>query len=155
MKAGSPQLAMVVDDPAEVEREKARIAREKEEEIEDQRDLFMRFSAACRAVIRDLTADVVANELEAIWGELGRHVSSGVLKQTLAQGEVFNRNYFRFEWAIWFARQSEDCAELLAEIIGRGKPKKTAEQELADLKSVLHSEYPRQATRLIRKAETA
>jgi hypothetical protein len=147
MKHPDTQLAMDVEDPKAREREVAR-------EVADQRLLLERFFAACREVCLDQTYEVVAVELERVWGDLGRHVSTGVLKSALSQSDP-NRNYFRWEWCIWFARHSEHCAELLAEIIGRGKPKKTPEQELADLKSVIRNEYPRQAERLIRKGETS
>lgn len=146
MKPAGTQLAMVVDDPTEV-------AREREREIEDQRALLERFFAACRDVIRDSTGDKVANELEALWGDLGRHVSSGVLKQTLAQGEVFNRNYFRVEWLIWFARESEEVADIVAEMIGLGLPTKDPKEELRDLQEIVRSHYPKDAEKHIRKAK--
>lgn len=144
MKAAtSPQLAMVVDDPAEAEKERAR-------EADDQRLLLERFFAACRTVVRELSWDAVAKELDAIWDPTGRGVSAGVLRASLSPGN--ERNYFRFEWSIWFARQSDDVADLLAEIIGRGKPKKTPEQELADLKQAIRSEMPKRAEAIFRNA---
>ena len=137
------QLSMAVDDP-----------KEREREADDQRLLAEHFFAACRSVVREgRTWDSIAKELDAIWDPVGRGVSAGVLRATLAPNS--ERNYFRFEWAIWFARQSEECADLLAEIIGRGKPKKTPEQELQDLKDLLREELPKRAASLIRKAETS
>lgn len=147
-KAEDVQLAMPVDDPAEA-------AREAERERDEHHELVEQFFAACRAYVRDESSyEVVATELEAIWGELGRHVSTGVLKNTLSKNEDVKRGqYFRFEWAIYFARKSEACAEVLAQIIGRGKPKKSEGDELRDLKTVIRREYPRQAEALIRKGE--
>lgn len=145
MRSTATQLSMAVDDPAEAEKERSR-------EADDQRLLAERFYAACRAVVRESSWDAVAKELDAIWDPAGRGVSAGVLRATLAPNS--ERNYFRFEWAIWFARQSDDVADLLAEIIGRGKPKKTPEQELADLKQAIRAELPKRAEHLIRKAAT-
>ncbi len=142
----APQLEMPVDDPAELEKERQR-------EVDEQHLVLGRFFAACREVVRETSWDHVANQLEAIWGPLGRHVSSGVLKLTLSASNG-ERNYFRWEWSIWFARNSEACADLLAEIIGRGRPKKDPADELRDLKDVIRNEYPKQAERLIRKGET-
>lgn len=150
MKASAgPQLAMVVDDPAEAAKERAR-------EGQAQRLLAARFYAACREVVRESTWDAVAKELDAIWDPqedpTGRGVSAGVLRASLATAN--ERNYFRFEWCLYFARQSEECAELLAEIIGRGKPKKAPEAELADLQNIVRTHYPKDAEKIIRKAAT-
>lgn len=138
------QLVMSVDDPDAMRREQER-------EAEDQQELLARFFKACREVCREHTYERVAEELERIWGDLGRHVSSGVLKQTLAPGN--ERNYFRFEWCIWFARQSDSCAEILKEIIGHGQPKKSPEEELRDLQTELRAELShKRAEQLIRRA---
>jgi hypothetical protein len=143
-QTGGPQLAMVVDDPAVVERERQR-------ELDDERLLFERLMKACREVCRELGYDRCAAELDAIWSPLGRHVSAGVLRQTLAPNT--ERNYFRLEWIIWFARQSEEVADLVLEVIGRGRPKKKPEDELRDLKELIRAELPKRAAALIRKAE--
>lgn len=141
MVAPKPQLGLVgLDDPAELARE-----------ADDQALLFEHLITACRAVSRLITVEVCARELDRIWGDRGRPVSAAVLRAALNGAE---RNYFRLEWAIWFARQSEEVAELLREIGGNGKPKKTPEEELEDLKSILRTEYPKQAEKLIRKAAT-
>jgi hypothetical protein len=135
------QLAIAgLDDPQDAEREG-----------DDQALLFEHLIAACRAVARELTHEVCARELDKIWGDRGRPVSAAVLRAALNDARG---NYFRAEWVIWFARQSEDVAQIAREIGGAGLPKKTPEQELEDLKNVLRSEYPKQAQRLIRKAET-
>jgi hypothetical protein len=139
------QLAMDVDDPVEAKRDRER-------EIERQQELLSRFFKACREVCREQTYERAANELDDIWAPLGRGVSPSVLKATLSPGN--ERNYFRWEWAIWFATQSEDVADLLCEVAGRGKPKKSPEEELRDLQNIVRSEYPKQAERLIRKAGT-
>ncbi len=138
------QTEMAVEDPEAAKRERER-------KTEDRRELFERFFRACREVCRELGYDTVANELERDWGDLGRHVSSGVLKQTLAPNG--DRNYFRWEWCTYFAEQSEEASDVLLEIGGRGKPKKTPEEELRDLKELMRRELGATANKLIRKAE--
>jgi hypothetical protein len=141
MAAPKVQLAITgLDDPAELAAD-----------ADSQALLFEHVLAACRAVARELTYDVCARELDRIWGDRGRPVSGAVLRAALNGTE---RNYFRLEWLIWFARQSEDVAQLAREIGGAGLPAKTPEQELEDLHEVLRNEYPRQADRLIRKARS-
>lgn len=142
MVTSKPQLGLVgLDDPAELARD-----------ADDQALVFEGLLAACRACARLLTVEVCARELDRIWGDRGRPVSAAVLRAALNGTE---RNYFRLEWAIWFARQSEDVAELLLEIVGQGKPKKTPEEELADLKKLVRDELShKRAEALIRKAET-
>jgi len=136
---------MDVEDPAEV-------ARDLERKIDDRRELLDRFFKACREVCREHTYETAATELEREWGDLGRHVSSGILKMSLAPGN--ERNYFRWEWCMWFAEQSEDVSDLLCEIAGRGMPKKPPEEELEDLKSIVRVHYPKDAEKHLRKAAT-
>lgn len=145
MKLAAVQTEMEVSDPQETQRERER-------EIEAQQDILQRFFKACREVCRELGYERCANELDAIWAPLGRGVNPSTLKMTLAPGN--ERNYFRFEWAIWFARQNDDVAEALAEIIGAARPKKKPEDELRDLQEIVRGEYPKQAERIIRKAAT-
>ena len=138
--ASRPQLAMVgLDDPAEAARAG-----------DEQALLYERLMVACRAVARELTFERCAAALDAIWGDRGRPVSAAVLRAALSGTE---RNYFRVEWAIWFARHSEDVADVLLEIAGRGKPKKTPEEELRDLKEIVRRELGATGNKLIRKAE--
>lgn len=127
-------------------------AREKEERDEADHDLFYRLMAAFRAVTRDLTNDRAANELAAMWAPHGRDVSPATLRATLAPGN--ERNYFRVEWIIWFARQSEDVAHLLMEIAGHGLPRKSTVDELEDLRAIVRREYPRQADKHLREASS-
>lgn len=137
------QLAMDVEDPHAAAEQVAR-------DHDDQRLALEHFFAACRQVCRELGYERCANELDAIWSKVGRGVSASTLKATLApNGE---RNYFRFEWAIWFAQQSEEVADLLLEIAGRGKPEKTPEEELRDLKELMRRELGATGNKLIRKA---
>lgn len=143
MKQQSVQLVIDVDDPAEVQRERER-------KIEDRREMLATFFKLCREVCREMTYETVATELEKEWGELGRHVSAGIVKMALATGN--ERNYFRWEWGMWFAEQSEDIADLYCEIAGRGKPKKDPKDELRDLQNILRTHYPKDADRHIRKA---
>lgn len=112
--------------------------------------LLEQILTACRAVAKTLTYEHCAAELDAIWGERGRPVSASTLRAAMSGTE---RNYFRIEWAFWFARQSDAVGELLLEIVGRGRPKKKAEDELRDLKALVRESYPKHAAALIRKAE--
>lgn len=70
--------------------------------------------------------DGCAYRLNKRWEDEGRPVTGGALKNAIKDD---NRNNFRLEWAFWFAEQSAEIAELLARKV---KPKKTAEQRLAD-----------------------
>lgn len=70
--------------------------------------------------------DGCAYHLNKRWEDEGRPVTGGALKNAIKDE---NRNNFRLEWAFWFAEQSAEIAELLARKV---KPKKTAEQRLAD-----------------------
>ena len=103
--------------------------------------------AACKRVVREMTADAVASELDTIWANRGRPVSPQVLRASLADSRG---NYFRAEWLLYFAEQSPEVRELLI-AIGRGDGPKDPKDELTDLHDVLRSEYPRQAEALIRK----
>ncbi len=136
---------MDVEDPAEQ-------ALALEQKIEDRREQLQRFFKLCREVCRLLSYEHVATELEREWGDLGRHVSAGVLKNTLAPET--KGNYFRWEWAMWFAEQSEDIADLFCEIAGRGMPTKDPKDELHDLKDIIRAHYPREADKHFRKAAT-
>jgi hypothetical protein len=140
----APQLEIDVADPDAAKKERERLS-------EYRQELLERFFRACRDVCRELTYDKVANELEADWGGIGRHVSSGVLKVCLAPGN--ERNYFRWEWCTYFADASEECADVMAEISGR-KSKKDPKDELRDLQNIIRAEYPKQADKHIRKAAT-
>lgn len=140
-----------LDDPAEVRRQAEEAERDAERDADDQHLLFTQLIAACKRVARELTYGFCADELQRIWGQHGRHVTSAGLR---ACCEGVERNYFRIEWAMWFARQSEEVAQIVREMGGAPAPKKTPQQELDDLKNTLREEYPRQAQKLIRKAET-
>lgn len=107
--------------------------------------------AACRQVALTLGYDRCAAELDAEWGPEGRGVSATFLRAALQDQE---RSNFRHEWIYWFAEQSEVVADLLLEAGGRGKPKKTPEEELRDLKELMRRELGQTANKLIRKAET-
>jgi hypothetical protein len=124
---------------------------DREAESDRQRGLRDDLVMACRAVARELGYDACAAILDRVWGPLGRPVSASALRSALNDTE---RNHFRFEWVIWFSTASEDVATLLNEIAGKTKPKKTAEQELADLKTEMRRELGKVADKLIRKAET-
>lgn len=94
--------------------------------------------------------DAVASELDKRWGtdRHGRGVSASQLRAALNDAE---RNYFRLEWADWFAARSPEIADLLAR---RVKPTKTPEQMLRDLEAELREELPKRADAVIRRART-
>jgi hypothetical protein len=141
VRGAEAQLELDVESPRNLERK-----------IEERREQLDRFFRLCREVCREHTYEAVATELEREWGDLGRHVSTGILKMALAPGN--ERNYFRWEWGAWFAEANGEIADLYCEIAGRGKPKKAPEEELRDLKELIRAELPRRAAALIRKAET-
>ncbi len=156
------QTSMDVDDPRETEREF-------EAEASADHVLLIKVLAACRAVALTLTYDKAANALDGIWARHGRPVSPSFLRAALnPEGET--RSYFRLEWVLWFARQSEEVADLVEWVLwfarqseevadlvlemgGRGTPKKTPEEELRDLKELMRRELGTTANKLIRKAE--
>ncbi len=115
------------------------------------RVLRSQLMAACRQVALTLGYDECAAELDRCWGADGRPVSATFLRAALHDTE---RSHMRLEWFIWFAQQSEIVADLALEIGGRGKPKKTADEELRDLKDVMRRELGVTANKLIRKAES-
>lgn len=107
--------------------------------------------AACRQVALTLGYDRCAAELDAEWGPEGRTVAATFLRAALNDE---GRSNFRMEWLPWFSEQSEVVADLVLEMGGRGKPKKTPEEELRDLKELMRRELGATANKLIRKAET-
>ncbi len=144
MRGAALQLAMDVEDPVAAERDRVRKTEERQEQLS-------RFFRLCREVCREHTYEQVATELERDWGDLGRHVSAGILKMSLAPGN--ERNYFRWEWGGWFCEANVQIADLYLEIAGRGLPVKKPEDELRDLHEAIRNEYPKQAERLIRKGK--
>lgn len=129
-----------VEDPAEVEKAD-----------DSERILRGQLIAACKQVALTLGYDQCAARLDRIWGPEGRPVSATFLRNALLDQ---NSAHFRAEWLIWFAKQSEVVCDLLLETGGRGKPKKTPEEELRDLKELMRRELGQTANKLIRKAET-
>jgi hypothetical protein len=105
--------------------------------------------AACKRVVRELTADYVAEELSKIWANRGRPVTAPILRSALSDSRG---NYFRFEWVLWFAEHSADVRELLIGV-GAGDSDKDPADELEDLKGVLRNEFPKQADRLIQRGK--
>ncbi len=95
--------------------------------------------------------DACAFALTRRWGtdEHGRPVSPAQLRASLSSST--ERNYFRLEWADWFACRSGDIADLLAR---RVKPAKTDRELYDDLVSEVREELPRRAESIVRKART-
>lgn len=107
--------------------------RAREAEAVENEDLkcFERFIQGARAVCVDRGYGKVANELDGTWSKLGHPVSESVLRATMREnGE---RNYFRMEWVPYFARHSEECAQALLEMAGRGEPEVPVEDFNANL----------------------
>ncbi len=140
----SRQLGLAIAAPPQTEAEAAAERAEIEADGDEQALLYEHLVVACRAVARELGYDACANAIEAIWADRGHPVSSSVLRAALNPNNL-NHNYFRFEWAIWFARKSDAVAELLLEIGGRACPKKSPEDELRDLKAAIREELPKRA----------
>jgi hypothetical protein len=137
--------------PALELRSREEIERETEEASDAAGEQLTALINACKRVARELSYGHCADELEKLWGRHGRHVTAPTLR---ACCEGIERNYFRVEWAHWFAQQSDDVAAILREWGGARAPKKTPAEELEDLKRALLEEFPKQAAKLIRKAET-
>jgi hypothetical protein len=143
-KLRAPQPELDLRSPEEIERE---IEAESDRLGKQLTELI----TACKTVARSLGWGYCASELEKLWGPHGRHVAAPSFRACL---ENVERNYFRIEWAQWFAQHSDDVAAILREWGGAAAPTKTPEQELEDLKRTLLEEFPKQASKLIRKAET-
>jgi hypothetical protein len=146
--AANEQLAIVgLKTQAEAQAEEAAEAKRREQ----RGVLKQRLMAAIRDYARLRQQIICANELDkedSVYGG-GKGVSSAVLRSCL---EATPGNYFRLDWIFWFAEECEEVADVLLEVAGRGKPQKSPEEELADLKEIVRAEYPRQADKLIRKA---
>lgn len=119
-------------------------------ELYRHRLLMDRKIAAARKLCAERSIKACADELDQIWGPLGHPVSASTLANALRDHE---RNYFRSEWDSWFAKQSEEFAEVLADTIGRGKSKMTADEKLAAIESLLKTEFGAQGLKLLRKVE--
>lgn len=105
--------------------------------------------AACKRVVREHTAEEIADEMDVMWANRGRPVTGPILRSALGDSRG---NYFRLEWILYFAERSAEVRELLLGIaLGRG-PKDPAD-ELGDLHEILRDEFPKQADRLIQKAK--
>lgn len=123
---------------------------DREAEADRQRATRDELVMACRAVARELGYDACAAALDLVWGPLGRSVSASSLRAALNDAE---RNYFRFEWVLWFATQSESVRDVLR-AIADGRSKKSEADELRDLQELVRRKLPEDAEGLIRKAKT-
>lgn len=138
MVASKAQLGIAgLEDPADLARQG-----------DDQALVFEHVLAACREVARVITVEVCARELDRIWGDRGRPVSPSVLRSALGDQRG---NYFRLEWLIWFAAQSQHVRDLLVEF-ATDTPKDPTE-DLDDLHDVLREELGKTGEALIRKAK--
>lgn len=142
-KAPQPELELRTQD--EIEQDDANA----EALSDDLGEQLTKLINACKKVARELGITYCVDSLERIWGRHGRHVTEPLLRACLGNVE---RNYFRVEWAQWFAQHSDEVAAILRE--WGGVPTKSVEQELIDLKLTIAEEFPRQAKGVIRKAAT-
>lgn len=133
---------MVVDDPAQAERDRAR-------EAADQKAVFDALITACRDVCLTMGYDKAAAALDAVWGAHGRHVSASFLRATLDPKSTDTRSYFRGEWFVTFAQYSAEVRELLVGV-GEDAPKEPAE-ELLDAEDVVREELGKMGEALIKK----
>lgn len=150
MLVAKPQLSIAgLKTQEEAEAEASEVAARRE----TRGILRARLMAAIRAFARERQIGSCAAELDqddAVFGG-GKGVSASTLRSCLESTE---RNYFRLDWLLWFAEESEEIADLVMEVAGRGKPVKKPEDELRDLKEALRQEFPKQADRLIRKGQS-
>jgi hypothetical protein len=86
--------------------------------IDPQRDKYHaracagRLLDACRDVAKLQGYKATAAELDEIFGPDGHHVSESLLYNALNGGD---RNYWRGEWVVYFARKSPLVAAIVAE----------------------------------------
>ena len=107
--------------------------------------------AAARKVVAEQSIKVVADALDQIWGPIGHPVSASTLSNALRDHE---RSYWRSEWDSWFCDESEEFREVVAEMVGRGKVKKSAEEIAEDYERLVRDALsPKNAEVLIRKAK--
>jgi len=153
--SAKPQLEMVVDDPAQAERDRVQAERARARDAADQKTVFDALLAACRDVAITVGYNNAANELDAIWSKQGRPVSASFLNATLnpdtREDAPPSRSYFRLEWIVWFAKQSAEVRDLLV-AIGFDTPKDPSE-ELDDVYDVMREQLGKMAEPLIRQAK--
>ncbi len=119
-------------------------------EVYRHRLLMDRKLAAARKLVAERSVKVVADALDQIWGPIGHAVSASTVSNALRDHE---RSYWRSEWDSYFCDESEEFAEVVAEMIGKGAAKKTPEQIAADFASLVAEKLsPKEAAALIRKA---
>lgn len=107
--------------------------------------------AAARKVVAEQSIKIVADALDQIWGPIGHPVSASTLSNALRDHE---RSYWRSEWDSWFCDESEEFREVVAEMVGRGKVKKSAEEIAEDYERLVRDALsPKNAEVLIRKAK--
>ncbi len=120
-------------------------------EVYRHRLLMDRKLAAARVLVSERSIKVVADALDQIWGPIGHPCSASTLSNALRDHE---RSYWRSEWDSWFCDESVDFADVVAEMVGKGKAKKTADQIAADFEALVTEKLSaKEAAALIRKAK--
>jgi hypothetical protein len=113
--------------------------------------LMERKLQAAKKVCAELSVKVVAAALDEIWGPLGHAVSASTLSNALRDHE---RNYWRSEWDSWFSDNSDEFREVIAEMCGRGKAKRTDKEVNEEFERLVRDQLsPKIAETLIRKAK--
>lgn len=106
---------------------------------------------AAKKLCAERSVKVVAAALDEIWGPLGHAVSASTLSNALRDHE---RNYWRSEWDSWFCDESDEFKEVVAEMCGRGKSKRTTQEQLEDMERLVRDVLsPKNAEALIRRAK--
>jgi hypothetical protein len=114
-----------------------------------------RIKAVCRGIAEAKGFEAIARELDNTFAKEGRHVSSGLLHNTLDDNE---RNYLRAEWLPVFLEYDETdaIAQLCADV--RGKvltpiKRLTAEDKLQIIEEILVREYGAAGARIVASVE--
>ncbi len=120
-------------------------------EVYRHRLLMDRKLAAARKIVAEKSLKSVADALDQIWGPIGHPCSASTLSNALRDHE---RSYWRSEWDSWFCDASDEFREVCCEMVGKGKPKKSKDEILEDLKRLLLKDLSStRAEKLIREAE--
>lgn len=115
------------------------------------RMLMERKLRAAQKLCAERTIKVVAHDLDQIWGPLGHAVSASTLSNALRDHE---RSYWRSEWDSYFADHSDEFRDVIAEMAGKAKPKKTKEELFDALVRLLpHELASKRVEALLKKAE--
>lgn len=115
------------------------------------RMLMERKLKAAQKVCQERSIKAVAHDLDQIWGPLGHSVSASTLSNALRDHE---RSYWRSEWDGYFCDASAEFREVILEMAGKSKPRKTKEEMFDALLRLLpHELASGRVAELLKKAE--